>query len=398
MEEGVMNDLTLFFAAVVAIWVIILLTHRRLSLAKRGFTLSPGVLMWRTSRGLGVIDRLSERFRRWWIAYGTAAVLLGIVLMFLVLGGILTNAVLFILQPAQAAPGVRFILPGTAPGLTVAVWLMAVGVVLIVHEFSHGFLLRSQGLRTKSVGLLLFLFIPGAFVEPDERELKRSRPDKRARVFAAGPIANVIFSVLFLLVLLAAVSPREGVYVWAVAENSPLAAENILGARILYLDNIPVGSIDDVGVFKDNLRSGGRREFELVTDRGRFTAEMVTAENGDNLLPFVAAQASPGADYLHPFNLALLAYGIILGDPIFHPYLYSYAVPSFAVDLLKWLFALNFGVGLFNLLPAKPLDGGYVLEAILEKKISRRRATRISYAMSLVVLVLIIINLLPVVV
>jgi len=389
------SDLVLFLAGVAAVWVAVILTYRRLSLARRGFTLSPGVLMWRTERGLGLIDRLSRRFRKWWIAYGTAAVLLGTALMFLVFGGILYNAILFIQQPAKAAPGVRFILPGTAPGLTVVVWLIVVGVVLMIHEFFHGFLLRSQDLRTKSVGLLLFLFIPGAFVEPDERELKRSRPGRRARVFAAGPVANVLISMVFLTVLLAAVSPRPGVYVWAVAENSPLAGENILGARILYLDNVPVGSIDDVGVFKDNLRSGGRREFELVTDRGRFRAEMVTAENGDNLLPFVAAQALPRTEHLYPLNVVLLAYGTILGSPVFHPYLYSYSVPPFFVNLFKWLFALNFGIGMFNLLPAKPLDGGYVLEALLETRVSRRKAARISHALSLAVLVLIVINLLP---
>lgn len=394
-----MNDLAVFVLAIAAIWIAILAFYRRLSLSKRGFTLSFGTLMWRTKKGLGFIDGLARRFRRGWILYGTVAAVLGFVLMFGVFSSIVLNTLAVLTHPREAVPGITFILPGALPGLTVTVWLVAVGVVLIVHEFSHGILLRSQGMRTKSVGLLLFFFIPGAFVEPDEREVRRSSPGKRMRMFAAGPVMNVLISILFFLALLAFVVPRPGVYIVGVAENTPLAenAQRILGARILFLDNWEVKSLENVSRFKENLLAENRREFYVVTDRENFRAEIIR-RGEDNYLPFLSARALSRLELLNPLTIALLAYGTIFAGSVFDPHLYRLTAPASAVNLLQWLFALNFGIGLFNLLPAKPLDGGYMLEALLEKRFSRKAAGGIVKALSLAVLFLIIMNLIPIVV
>ncbi|MFB6217413.1 MAG: site-2 protease family protein, partial [Candidatus Aenigmatarchaeota archaeon] len=35
--------------------------------------------------------------------------------------------------------------------------------------------------------------------------------------------------------------------------------------------------------------------------------------------------------------------------------------------LLNWIFILNVGIGLMNLLPLKPLDGGLMVEAVTER-------------------------------
>lgn len=392
-----MNDLVIFLLLIGAIWLVILATYKKLSLSKRGFTLSPAILMWKTTRGLKFIDRIGKKFRKWWIFYGTVAACLGFLLMFSVFAGLLSNSIFVLLRPREAIPGVRFILPGTAPGLTITIWFIVVGVVLIFHEVFHAFLLRSQGLRTKSAGVLLFLFIPGAFVEPDERQVIRSSPGKRMRMFAAGPVTNILISFLFLLILLSVLTPKQGVYIWGVAENSPLAEENILGAKILALDNFQISSIEDVKNFKNYLNASRRTEFELVTDRGTFHAK-IRQENGENHLPFIAAQAPSNLVYLHPINTVILMYATIFGSPVFHPYLYHFYVPPFLIDLLKWLFALNLGIGLFNLLPAKPLDGGYMLEALLEVRYSKKFARGFVKAFSFFILLLIILNLLPMIV
>ncbi|MEM3514684.1 MAG: site-2 protease family protein, partial [Candidatus Hadarchaeum sp.] len=64
-------------------------------------------------------------------------------------------------------------------------------------------------------------------------------------------------------------------------------------------------------------------------------------------------------------------------------------------DILKWIFVLNIGIGLFNLMPAVPLDGGYILRGILEKVVSEERAVQITRALSIVVLFIILANFLP---
>ena len=101
----------------------------------------------------------------------------------------------------NACAGVAPVIPGVAlPGSPITVplhaWLSFV-IILIVHEASHGFVIRKLGMKLKSYGLLLFGFLPiGAFVEPDEKELKKleqQKPREALRMYAAGPSSNLYF-------------------------------------------------------------------------------------------------------------------------------------------------------------------------------------------------------------
>jgi membrane-associated protease RseP (regulator of RpoE activity) len=51
---------------------------------------------------------------------------------------------------------------------------------------------------------------------------------------------------------------------------------------------------------------------------------------------------------------------------------------------------LNLGIGLFNLLPLKPLDGGYMLEILLSYKLSENIYKPIVNALSVVMAMIII--------
>jgi Zn-dependent protease len=58
-------------------------------------------------------------------------------------------------------------------------------------------------------------------------------------------------------------------------------------------------------------------------------------------------------------------------------------VPSLrAIDLAAYFTLANFGIGLFNLVPALPMDGGRVLRALLTKRQGALRATRIAARVS----------------
>ncbi|MFB0500303.1 MAG: site-2 protease family protein, partial [Candidatus Hadarchaeaceae archaeon] len=60
-----------------------------------------------------------------------------------------------------------------------------------------------------------------------------------------------------------------------------------------------------------------------------------------------------------------------------------------------WMFLLNFAIGMFNLLPLVPLDGGYILQGVVERASSEQTAKRVSYIFSFIVLALIIVNFVP---
>jgi membrane-associated protease RseP (regulator of RpoE activity) len=378
-------------------WAVFLLLYREWGLRRYGFSLEGGMLLWRTERGLRFIDRTARRHRGWWLGFGEVGVWVGILLMLFVLLNLLLNAYLILRRPELSVGGASFVLPGVIPGLTVYWWLISVAVVLLVHEFSHGFLLRAQGLPTKSMGLLLFVALPGAFVEPDERRLSASPLRKRLRVFAAGPFSNVLLGLLVLLLLVLLLSPRPGVYVWGVRENGP--SENLkLGTQLLSLNGHPLRTWEDYAELVENLKPG--ENVVLETGEGTF---LLTADNVENRGSLGIWPVSPvsRSSLLRPLSVPGLMVNELLGRPVLppyvllHPYFYRPSVPWPLVDLLKWIFVLNLGIGMFNLLPMVPLDGGYMFRGLLELRMSRRRARQLSNYFSLFLLLILLVNLFP---
>ena len=105
------------------------------------------------------------------------------------------------------APSVSLVIPGVEmPGSSIYVpfgyGLIALATVLIVHEFSHGIQAVGEKIPIKSIGLLLVAIIPGAFVEPDEEELKEAKKISRLRVYAAGSIANLSLAIIAMVLFL----------------------------------------------------------------------------------------------------------------------------------------------------------------------------------------------------
>jgi len=382
-------------AALAVLWAIIMLANRRYDLKKRGFTISPGIVMWRTKRGLQFIDHVAKSSKRGWRAFGTAAAAIGIFLMAFVFFNVAFNAVITFTQPVQALPGVRFVLPGIVPGLTIFAWLVGIASVLFVHEFAHGFVLRAQGLETKSVGGMLFVAIPGAFVEPDEEQLKKAPILKRLRVFGAGSFANVLFAFLCLGILLLLLAPKPGVYVSGVAENYP--AENVLdgGMHIYGIDNVLISTYENFSNFMENTKPG--QIIQILTDNGNFQIELAEHPDNENrgFIGIGTISAFSHSEFTNPLFVAWVMMSELTGHPVFHSYVYHSSVPWGLIDMIKWMFVLNFGIGLFNLLPAVPLDGGYIFQGIIERASSKETARRVSRALAIIVLALIIVNFMP---
>lgn len=382
-------------AALAALWTIILLANRRYDLKKRGFAISPGFVMWRTKRGLQFIDRVAKFSKRGWRAFGTAAAAIGIFLMAFVFFNVAFNTVITFTQPARAIPGVRFVLPGIVPGLTIFAWLVGITSVLFVHEYAHGFVLRAQGLKTKSVGAMLFVAIPGAFVEPDEKQLKKAPILKRLRVFGAGSFANVLFAFLCLGVILLLLVPKPGVYVSGVVENYP--AENVLdaGMRIYSIDNVFISTYDDFSNFMDNTQP--EQIIQISTYNENFQIELAEHPENENkgFIGIGSISAPSHSEFANPLFVAWVMMTELTGRSVFHSYVYDSSAPWGLIDMIKWMFVLNFGIGLFNLLPAVPLDGGYIFQGVVERVSSKRTARRVSHALSIIVLALLIVNFMP---
>ncbi len=93
--------------------------------------------------------------------------------------------------------------PGVAPiipGLTIPLFsgILALFVVLVVHEFSHGILAKVAKIKLKSIGILPLGIIPvGAFVEPDEKQVEKLDKDRQNDIFIAGISSNFLLTFVF---------------------------------------------------------------------------------------------------------------------------------------------------------------------------------------------------------
>jgi len=102
------------------------------------------------------------------------------------------------------SPGGTFLLPGI--NLPLFEGILALVVVMIVHEGAHAVLSRIAKVPLLSSGLVFFGIIPiGAFIEPDEAKLAKVDAKKQTRVLIAGPTSNLLSSVVFFLLFAALV-------------------------------------------------------------------------------------------------------------------------------------------------------------------------------------------------
>ncbi|MGC9190684.1 MAG: site-2 protease family protein, partial [Candidatus Micrarchaeia archaeon] len=165
------------------------------------------------------------------------------------------------------------IIPGI--DLPLIAGLLSLAFLLIIHEFSHGILARTFKVKLKSIGLLLFGVIPvGAFVEPEEKMVKKLSPEKQTLIFSAGISANFIATVVFfaLLVLVIVIMQHVISYNVVVTATMPgYPASNVIvpGTIIYKWDGHVVDNISTLESAASEDKPGSI--VSLVTNKGTYS-------------------------------------------------------------------------------------------------------------------------------
>lgn len=319
--------------------------------------------LWRTKLGLKAMDRLAEAYPRALRVLSTIGIATGFVGMAFVTEEIIRNAVMLFITPSTTG-GAALVLPIQAKGVVYVpffIWIIALGIIIGIHEFGHGVIARLYKIPVKSSGLaalgLLIPLIPAAFVEPDEKSLSRRPLKQQLAVFAAGPFANIALGLLLLPLLfqmapgIDALYSYQGITLSEISTNAayPISQSGLVtGALITALDDHPITRVEDLTVALE-----GKAPGEIVT----LTEQ--TAEGP--MLHEIALGANPedaNAGYLGV--IAATKRTLIIDHPVTRAIVFVY-------ELILWLVALNIGVGLFNLLPVGIVDGGRMARATLEK-------------------------------
>ena len=348
-----MNGIYYYVIAFILIWTIAIVFKNQLT--DHGVEVNFPLLMWRTQRLRGFIDRLANRAPRFWKWYMNLGIVISTGFMIL-----MAVALVYSLKTLMDAPTVSLVVPGVeVPGSPIFIpllaGLIALATVLIVHEFSHGILSRVEKININSIGLLLFAIIPGAFVEPDEEELNELSRPARMRIYVAGSMANLTLAAIAMIIMMVissfivpVVFEDDGVVINRLTSDGNAINHMSEGMVIRSINNLTVNDMASFQKATNTLKPN--ETVNIHTDQGDYSFQL-KSNPMNRSLGFMGVQVEANN---------VIADGF---DNQFYTPLLWILMPL--TELLFWIYFLNFAIGTFNLLPMKPLDGGHLFENLL---------------------------------
>ena len=336
------------------------------------------LLLRKTTRGRAFLTWLGQKFPRVWWVYGNLAVIVGFI------GSLFIS--LFLLDitmqslTTETAPPLAVVLPSpttdaiVAPGVIGVpfwFWIITIFVLILVHEGSHGLLAAREKVRIKSLGWGMLIALPLAFVEPDEKQLAKQGTMKQLRVYAAGSFGNIVLAIvtinIFTYIALTSYAP-VGVSFQGLATDGPAAGVNLTGT-IIGMEGQEIRDIFDLAAAFEGVTAG--QVVHITTrldDGGTRDYSLTTMEHPD--FP------DSGRGYIGILTLDIV---LELKEEVPLPVVMGFFMgknPSLIYPtldgLLFFMYMINLGVGLFNLLPIGPLDGGRMWKLVFDRAFPKR--------------------------
>ena len=353
------------------------------------------VVLYRTKLGLRQMDSWARRFPRLLNWFGNVSIALGFL-------GMATICVMLVYGLYQlfsaptAAAGVSLVLPFKAKGVFYVpffYWILTIFVVAVLHEFCHGVMARVHGIPVKFSGFaflaVLIPILPAAFVEPDEKKMAKKSTRAQLSVFAAGPVSNLLTAGLVILAMIAVVNPVLGILFTpngvqidhfantTTGEKYPAELAGIhAGDRIIAIDDKPIISVKDFTALLATKKAGDA--VRVQTNRSAYVVALA-ANPDDDSKPYLGVFVAQATER----NSSILAnYGAL-----------PFTLAAWISGFFFWLYALSLGIGLFNLLPLGPIDGGRMWKTALEHFFPAEQALRYWSWTSMFFLALILLNL-----
>ena len=368
-------------------WVLIYFIDQRQGFSRYNIEVGLFQFIARTEKLTHLIDAIAKGIRPVWVAYSFLGIILGVAAMAITTSNFLFVGRMLFDEPS-ATTGVQIVIPGVTLPLTYS--LIALISVILVHEFSHGIIARINGIKLKSVGAGIFAVLPFAFVEPDEDSMKESTPLARVKVYSAGSMANFTLAFVALIILFGLVVPSlsgSGLSIASVESDQPGGIAGLEKGMVLegidYMDkSYVINDYDDFTAIMNITTPGA--DMVVYTDQGTFSFQLGQHPQGDVGYIGISTYDRSVFRDVNPL-LAFLYSPLVLGiDVAVFPDSFSTPV-WFLIDCIKYIFFLNVGIGLFNMLPIGPLDGGRVFREFTDKIFNKRLSSVISNSVSVII-------------
>lgn len=357
------------------------------------------IALYRTKIGLKLMDKIGLKHPRFIGFLGYVGIWVGFLGMFVMLYFMLLGLyqLLFVHGAAPlfspVIPGIQ--IPGSPIKLPLVEGLIALFVVVVIHEFSHGVVARAHKIKVKNSGFVMFGPLPGAFVEPDEKQLLKKPKKVQLSVFAAGPWSNIILSVVLFFVIFGLTHLSLSLY-----DTHGVVIEGFTNEA----DNFPDGRLSQ---FSQGEVISGVDGFE-ITNTYDLATYLQNKSPGDsvNVTTNLGTKKLVLGEYVNPETNATRA---VLGIQVNHVvvaknndafvestkgvYFWLFGNPYDTglmqkLGLVGLIYILSLGIGLVNLLPLGPTDGGRMYLLVLQKYFKKKTAMKIWSRTALVLIVL----------
>lgn len=320
--------------------------------------------MYRTKLGLNWMDLIAKHFGKSIRLVSFFGVIVGFIGMLFMSYELVGNTIALFTSP-DTAPSIKPVMPFAAKGVFFVpfiYWIISIFVIAIVHEFSHGMVARAFKIPVKSSGFaflgIVLPIIPAAFVEPDEKQMSKRNAREQLSVFSAGPFSNIVMAGILFLLVLGVINPAaesmlqvNGVKVMSITKDGPFENAGIKeGELVKQIDNLQITTVENFTSYISKQPVG--KELRITTN--------------------VTTRTIRSAQHPKDAKKSYLGVSIAQATQVKQEFKqkYSEAGTAFIVwffGLIYWLLLLNLGIGLFNLLPIGPVDGGRMLLLVLQK-------------------------------
>ncbi len=274
----------IIFLVLFSLGVGLFLWNRRKNLKREGI-----LYLYRTQVGVRIISYVGNKYKKTLKFFGFISVVCGYFLMAGMFWLLYIILKVYLSQPeavrAIKIPPLMPLIPylpeafniSFLPPFYFTYWIIAIAIIAVFHEFSHGIYMKLYGVKIKSTGFGFLGPFLAAFVEQDEKDMEKKPKYEQIVILTAGVFANLILAVIFLLLL-------SGFFVLAYVPSGYLFTEyatvivktdsinNIGGKQVInslsqgLLDLIEANNLTDDLVLGDN---GGGIELTKITTEGK---------------------------------------------------------------------------------------------------------------------------------
>jgi len=349
------------------------------------------IIMYRMQFGIKFIERIATRWNNIVRLFGLSGIGFGF-------AGMIAMSVMLVFAIVQAftvpdqPSSVTLVLPGMdIPGLGLLsfwYWLLAIFIIAVVHEASHGVVAYAHGLQIKYTGIVLFGPILGAFVEPDEKKLTQADDVVQHSVYAAGAFSNIVLAVVVLLLTTVITVPLQSLFV----QPSGFTFDSYLS------ENLPFAK---AGIEPGTTITGINGE--KVTNFQQLNDELIRHSPGDSIsiqtedksyvITLGEHPDAPKRGYLgitkirNTYEKTYTSTTAHIGNTILE---WFNGLQNNGRGFLFWVYVLSLGIGLFNLLPLPIVDGGRMVQIALKRAYGEEKGNNIFGKVSIAFFILLI--------